>query len=579
MNNQLMKKPPQFQLLFLFLLACSTGAFAQGASLQVEAQADSLRCHGDDDGELFWQINGGLAPYSYEWQRLNNAFVFASGDQSSTALAGPVGGDLEANSYIITVRDAAGAEARDTIEIGEPTRILVSDIELDNARCGDSCDGRILMTIGGGTGALLTQWSDGPELGPNREGLCPGEYVFFIDDERGCRQKGSIGINAPPVIETEVVSVIPSCIGAANGELSATGTGGTGELTFAWSNGEVGTNITGLQSGEYELTITDQDACELLTAVTLPTGPQMQANVQVNYGCGDGQLLVSTQPINGTPPYTYNWSTGSSAPWLFQMSSGTYALSLEDSDGCQDEVTFELDFVPPLIVEEDIQAVTCPGSSDGAVNLSIEGGLPPYLVRWGDNITALERTALSGGTYDYNITAGGCALAGVVFVEEPPAWEVEFIFSPQTDQFLTATAFVTGGSFPYQFQWSNGSNGMSANNLNPELVYTLRVTDVNGCLREWEVSPGLTSTEGLANDLPIEVYPNPSTGVFYLSPKRSSYSFDEYTVYAPDGRVVHCGKLSLSDPLQIDLGNFPAGLYQLRVLGGAKPIAIPLVKQ
>ncbi|MEO0876306.1 MAG: SprB repeat-containing protein [Bacteroidota bacterium] len=104
-----MKKPSILvQLLCFLFLFWGPGLWAQGPLLQVVAATDSLQCHGDDDGELFWQISGGTAPYSYEWQRLSNSFVFASGEQTLNGLAGPVGGNLEANVYIVTIMDAVG---------------------------------------------------------------------------------------------------------------------------------------------------------------------------------------------------------------------------------------------------------------------------------------------------------------------------------------------------------------------------------------------------------------------------------------------------------------------------------------
>ncbi|MEL7247586.1 MAG: T9SS type A sorting domain-containing protein [Bacteroidota bacterium] len=574
-----MKKPSILvQLLCFLFLFLGPALSAQGSLLQVVAATDSLQCHGDNDGELFWQISGGTAPYSYEWQRLSNSFVFASGEQTLNGLAGPVGGNLEANVYIIAITDAAGNEARDTVEIGEPGRILVTDVAVDNSRCFHSCDGRIAMTITGGTGTLLTQWTDEGGPGPVREGLCAGEYVFFILDERGCRQKGSLGITAPAAIETEVVEEKPSCAGATNGALSASAVGGTGELSYAWSTGQTATQIAALPDGAYELTVTDESACELITLIELDDGPTMQANLQVNYGCGDGQIIVSTQPINGSAPYTYDWSTGSAAPWLFQMSTGTYELELTDANGCTDNVTFDLDYVPPLAVEETVQNVSCPGSADGAVSLAIEGGLPPYSVRWEDNFTDLERVALSGGVYDYNISASGCALAGVVVVEEPAAWEAEFIFSPQANDLLTATALVSGGSFPYQFQWSNGNTGLSASDLSSDQSYSLIVTDASGCQREWEVQPTLTSLGAIQDEMALQVYPNPSKGVFFVQ-DQSSIPASSFVIYSPSGQTIHQLQAIPLAPFEIDLSNYPAGTYYLHSKGGASSKVVELMKQ
>ncbi len=559
-------------LLLAISMAFSTYCGAQ-TPLQINAQTDSLQCHSDDDGELSWIISGGEGPYSYEWRRLGSSFVFSGGSQMDEGVGGPIGGNLEANTYVITVEDNTGEIALDTIEIGEPDRILVLDIAISDALCAESCDGWVELTVGGGTGQLTITWSDN-EVGASRENLCPGEYVFFIIDERGCRQKGSIPIGAPPPIEVVFTDTSPTCSGAANGAVTADASGGVGELQYNWSNGDAGPQLSDVNSGSYQLSITDDGGCVKEFDTFLPDGPPLDANVQVNYGCGDGNLIVSTLPINGSGPYTYQWSTGSSAPLLFQMSSGQYGLSLTDGNGCVDQVSFELDFVAPLMVEAQVQDVSCPGAEDGGIILDVSGGLPPYELLWNDDLSGLEPSSLSGGEYGYNINASGCGLAGNVLVSEPQAFELNLSFAPQSDELLTATAFVSGGTFPYQYQWSNGNSGMTASNLVSDQVYTLIVTDLNGCQEVWEIQASLTDIEDVEHSDKLSIYPNPSADIFWIAHEDGGV----FRIYNTQGKMVKSGEVSPEQSIPVDLQLFPVGSYHLELLTPRGRLARVLIK-
>ena len=60
-----------FSISILFLaILWGRSTCAQETSLAVQADDVLLNCYGDTDGELFWTISGGVAPYTYQWSRL-----------------------------------------------------------------------------------------------------------------------------------------------------------------------------------------------------------------------------------------------------------------------------------------------------------------------------------------------------------------------------------------------------------------------------------------------------------------------------------------------------------------------------
>lgn len=551
----------KFQLLFLFLLSLFSKLSSQETLLQLTTTADSLQCHGDDNGELFWTINGGIAPYTFEWRRLSSSFVFSGGSQPNPGPGGPIGGNLEATTYILTVEDAAGNTSTDTIEIGEPARILVTDIALGDVSCASLCDGFVDITFAGGTGQLSTSWNDSPAEGAYRDGLCAGEYVFVVQDERGCRQKGNIPISEPPPIEVEADFTVPVCAGLDDGSITLTSSGGTGEHTYTWPGGSSGATLASIEAGQYVATVMDEAGCTEELEISLPDGPVMSANLNYNYGCGDGRLIVSSQPVNGTEPFIYEWSTGSNLPFLYQMSAGNYSLSLTDANGCTDELDFTLAYVPPLEVEEAVQDASCPGAADGAINLDISGGMPPYGLSWTDNNNNTNRTNMESGTYQYNINASGCGYAGVVQVNEPQALAVQLDYTPLLNGTINVTAYASGGTPQYTYQWSNGSAGTTAIGLDPTQLYWLTVTDANGCSSEWEVDFATTTVATIAEDDP-QVYPNPGGGLFTVAFPGAAQPC-EYFVFDQLGRVIREGKSRMDSSFRLDLKAEPAGTYFL----------------
>jgi hypothetical protein len=490
-------------------------ANAQDMPLAVEAEDFLLNCYGETNGELNWTVSGGEAPYSYEWSRVSNPFVFAAGSQLEEGPFGPVTGGLEANDYVLKITDAAGVMMTTMASIIAPPPILVTDISVEYLTCATVCDGQIFMEVGGGTGELTVSWADSPSTSPNRSELCMGDYLFFLEDEQGCSQKGVVGIEGPPSLALETNTELPSCSGAANGSILLEIEGGVGEYQYEWAAGGNGASQVNATAGNYPVTISDENNCLLDTVVALPDGPDMLANLQIGYGCGDGQILVATQPINGTAPFDYQWSTGTASPYLLGMSAGMHSLTLTDSEGCEVIKDFTINYVPPLSISASVADVSCFGAQDGAVSLQVNGGQPPFALSWSNGADGMAVDNLAGGEYTYVLSASGCGQARSVIINEPQPLSANFYFDLQTDNLLSAFAQVQGGTPPYQYSWSNGGTNPEIFNLTPGTTYSLTVTDATNCSRTWEVEPALTGTENTLTTT-VQVFPNPHSNQFTI---------------------------------------------------------------
>jgi hypothetical protein len=130
--------------------------------------------------------------------------------------------------------------------------------------------------------------------------------------------------------------------------------------------------------------------------------------------------------------------------------------------------------------------VTCNGAANGAINLSVAGGVEPYNYQWSYNGTPQppglgpNLSNLQAGTYSVTVTdAEGCMQATTALVLQPTALVVTATF--QTIPAPVILAEVSGGVAPYTYAWSPGFATSQVLIIPQPGVYTVTVTDANGC--------------------------------------------------------------------------------------------------
>ncbi|MEM6967017.1 MAG: gliding motility-associated C-terminal domain-containing protein [Bacteroidota bacterium] len=152
------------------------------------------------------------------------------------------------------------------------------------------------------------------------------------------------------------------------------------------------------------------------------------------------------------------------------------------------------------------QTISCHNSADGSLTISAFNGTPPYSYVWEDGSQSVERTNLAAGTYSVTVSDdNGCTLSSSLTLSAPAALEVNLSSSTEvtctdsSDGTLTTT--TSGGTPPYSFEWSNGSQSAAAQDL-PCGNHTLTVTDANGCeaIKTFELTcPNLIEVDMIAS--------------------------------------------------------------------------------
>jgi hypothetical protein len=296
-------------------------------------------------------------------------------------------------------------------------------------------------------------------------------------------------------------------------------------------------------------------------AIATPSNMDVVANV--TNGCTEGTGEVTISPSQGQEPYQVNTSNGQSEFFFGDLTSGTYTYQITDAHGCIVTTTATVNNGTPAIENFYTNNVSCNGGTNGSVSLVVNNGNPSYTYNWSNGATTESLTELTAGTYTVEITdANGCITNGSYDITEPTA--IDLNPTPTADLGNNDGSIdlnITGGTPGYTFEWSNGAITEDLTDLSAG-IYTVFVTDVNGCTAEisTEVLNESNANTSTLQDIALNVYPNPSYGNVKISWKGSGMKL---SVIEQSGRVVM--NRSIQNYQTIMLTDLEAGMYMVTI--------------
>ncbi len=522
---------------------------AQPSPLNVNGTVSNA-CYNSNNGSINMSVCGGVSPYTYAWN--DNA---TSQDRQN----------LAAGTYSVIITDYKGCTTTKTYTVTQPSAPLALSAALTNVSCNGAGNGAVDLNVSGGTGPYSYNWNLGNNNNNNNNncwnwwwwwcnnncnnnnnsastqdvnGLDAGTYNVTVTDANGCTVTGSYTITEPAAISISASKTNVTCKGASNGTITLNVSGGTAPYSYNWGNNVTTQNLSNLAAGYYAVTITDAHGCTKSETVhiTEPSnGVNVNANV-TNVSCkGSSTGAVNLSVNGGNWPYTYSWTGGATSQDISNRPAGTYSVAVTDQNGCTVNKTYTItEPATALSISAAVSNVSCKGGSNGAIDLSVNGGSTPYTYNWnlGSNSNSSNNNnnnnncwnnwwnwwcnnnnnnncnnnnnnntsnsqdvnGLDAGTYSVTVTdANGCSVTGSYTVTEPAtalsvtgSTTAPTCTSPNSG---TITIAANGGTSPYSYSWSNGSNwnngynnvttqnrtGLSSGN------YTVKVTDDNGC--------------------------------------------------------------------------------------------------
>lgn len=286
-----------------------------------------------------------------------------------------------------------------------------------------------------------------------------------------------------------------SCFGQYNGNAVVNHSGGISPYSYNWTKLPSGYVYASqdsayyLNAGYYSVKVYAGNTCPQIDTflISQPSMALSSSGISIPancYGSADGSIDLT--PIGGTPPYTYSWNNGDVDEDPDSLLSGWYFVTLTDGNNCSASYYFGVSQPAQLYGDFNVTPVSCNGSSDGGVNLTVNNGLPPFNFMWSTGDITEDINGQSAGLYYITITdSTNCIVNDSVYINQPDSFIVNLVQdSVSCFGFCDGVASIvwSGGTPPYSVLWDDPSTQttISATGLCIG-SYTAVTTDNNGC--------------------------------------------------------------------------------------------------
>lgn len=459
-------------------------------SIEFAFTATDASCFGDCSGVATVSASGGSGNINYTW----NDAAMTNGVNAT---------DLCTGLYTVVATDANGCTNSDTIRIGQPEVLTITQVNPTDVLCYAESTGSIGIVVEGGTGNYSYQWNDNNnQTSDIAQNLTAGIYTVLVTDANGCTAIDSAQINQPDTALSIVINQTAiGCADAMAGVAEVIPSGGTAEYSYVWNTGALSDMVANLSEEEYFVTVTDANGCEEEASIVISEyAPIVSTLSGTNPTCFDGDdgVIIIDTIFGGSGNYTIEWNSGAlpSDSILMNLNADiTYDLVITDSEGCEGVNSIALDNPAEIQVSVETTLPSCNGFNDGtATVINILGGNGDYTYLWDNNAgNQTDATALTLGSGSYEVTvtdADGCIGVSEVIIDEPTTMQLSFevadVECPGEDG-GTITVTTLGGVPEYIFAWDNGAGTATIENVSSG-DYTVTVTDANGCFIEDVVS-------------------------------------------------------------------------------------------
>lgn len=501
---------------------------------------------------------------------VSNGSLFGIADTSITVTG------LSGGSYVYSMTDSAGNTWFDTVMVGAPDSFDISAVVID-ASSPTATDGSIDLSVSGGTPGYTYFWSNGA-TSQDLDSIGGGTYCVTITDSVGCTDTACFFVDSVLVIGPMTVTASISdlaCFGDSSGSIDLTVAGGLPPYSFAWSNGATTEDLNGIQAGTYTVTVTDNDTASFIDSfmVTQPDEIIISGVITPpsSGSANDGEIDVTVS--GGVPPYAYSWSNGETTQDITGLMIGSYTITVSDTSGCSAVQSFFVDTIASLSLVSQATDVTCINTDNGAIALTVIGGVPPFTFSWSNGETTEDLSGLAAGLYTVTVTDSVAQTATLTdsVGSNPihPDPTVGPITGATSAQAFTNYNYSVPTSVGSLFDWtlSGGMLISSASNAasvqwygGPSGVVYVTETDANGCMAmdSLEVSILFVGIGESDEDL-LAIFPNPVSDHLNVSVP-SGFQNLTIELYDLTGRVVFTRVLD-EGLERLEMTHVPSGSY------------------
>ena len=446
-----------------------------------------VSCFGSTDGTADATANGGAGGYSYSW----------SNGSTSEDLSG-----LAAGAYSVTVTDANGCSASADVTLVEPTKVNISATNTEILCFGGNSEVTV-VTSGGVTPYTVDD--------AGTYSVPAGSYTYDIVDANGCQASTSLNITEPTLLVASSSAPEILCNGGST-DVTVSAAGGTAPYS--------GEGVYNVAAGSYTYTVTDNNGCTSITTINVAEPALLTVGLVASdyngygvscFGSTDGSVDATAN--GGTGAYNYSWSNGSTSEDLSGLGAGNFTVTVTDANGCSASADVTLVEPTKVNISATNTEILCFGGNS-EVTVVTSGGVTPYTV---DDAGTYSVPA---GSYTYDIVdANGCSASTSLTISQPTLLTVNagsdetvfYGYGPMECADLSASA--NGGTGAYSYSWSSTATGGGMGSTltacpTANEVYTVTVTDANGCQATDEVSICVVDVhcqQGNSNNFGVEM--------------------------------------------------------------------------
>jgi hypothetical protein len=482
---------------------------------------------------------------------------------------------------------------------------------LSNVSCFGGNDASVEVITLGAHAPYSYQW-----FGPNGfystistiSSLYAETYSVTVSDTNNCTVNTSINLTEPAaLIFTSLTSTDATCLGACDGTVEISLTGGTAPYTGHAQNNNTGNSLMNLLSGDslfggicagdYTISLSDSLGCssELLvggnnqqTITALDT-----INVAIDpLSCffifchGDSTGGVALDFSIYDTSYFYSWYESNNpstslgnTPQLTNLGAGSYVIEANYLS-CIARDTMVLIEPNPINITASITHLLCHGDNDGAVDVTVTGGSPTsngYTYLWSNNETSDDISNLTAGSYTVTVTDSFfCESSKTFTVTQPDELEVTIA---ETSPFVLGISALTGGTPSYTYVWKESGNNVGTGTsyiVSSNGAYSLEVTDANGCMATSNIESYNVSAIVDGEEVSFRVYPNPFREEATVE---FGYTVKEGTISIVDiyGKLIEQHEVANTNSFVITNKNKASGIYFMKMETDSENIFVKLI--
>lgn len=467
--------------------AISSTMIGQPPDLLLTTQINAETCSGACNGNIALTPSGGAGAYGISW------------NQPGIPPGNFTPQNLCPGAYQATVTDAntCSKTVQAVIQPAVPIEIKRT---VQAPLCAGDQNGSLDAQVSGGAPPYQYLWSNGA-TGNAIQNLSCGIFTLTITDSLNCVRAVSDTLPCPtPIVLDSIVATPVRCFGEANGEIRVYAGGGTGMLTYLWSdpNQQFDPLAVNLLPGVYTVTVSDAGGCSLTASANVTQPPALSVSIQsANVTCfGGSDGAAKSAAIGGLMPYMYKWSSGQSSDTITGLTAGAYNLTVTDAAGCTFTGANAVITQPstPLQITIDQTKLACFGVSDGEALATANGNNgAPFNYQWSHNFNGPAPANLGAGTYTVTVSdQKQCTGTQSIAIQQWSEITIGFLRSPPTchngnDAQIAVNKLIGGagnGDFSrYRYAWSipGAPDTLFVKGLTGGAEYSLTVTDEAGC--------------------------------------------------------------------------------------------------